>query len=108
MLMNRKHMKSATTKYSEINTPRKFNSEIFGLTSTLEKPTRGKPVRGDFYYLQSSEKEFLTTVFFRNLIHRLISIFVPTHRLKMCAKQLLDFCAKKSVLCTTVTAFIVV
>jgi hypothetical protein len=33
-----------------------FDRRIFGLTLTLEKPTRGKPVReGDFYYLGASE-----------------------------------------------------
>jgi hypothetical protein len=33
-----------------------LDTEIFGLTLTLEKPTRGKPVReGDFYYLGASE-----------------------------------------------------
>jgi hypothetical protein len=33
-----------------------FDTENFGLTLTLEKPTRGKPVReGDFYYLGASE-----------------------------------------------------
>jgi hypothetical protein len=35
-------------------------------------------------------------------------IFVPTHSLKMRAKQLLDFCVEKSVQGTTVTAFNVV
>jgi hypothetical protein len=33
-----------------------FDTENFGLTLTLEKPTGGKPVReGDFYYLGALE-----------------------------------------------------
>jgi hypothetical protein len=38
-----------------------MDTNIFGLTLTLEKPTRGKLVReGDFYYLGASEN-FVTT-----------------------------------------------
>jgi hypothetical protein len=37
------------------------DTEIFGLTLTLEKPTRGKPVReGDIYYLGASENSVTT------------------------------------------------
>jgi hypothetical protein len=46
---------------------------------TLEKPTRGKPVReGDFYYLGASEKFFYSMFIFRNLNDKLISITVPS------------------------------
>jgi hypothetical protein len=87
MLMNKKHMKSATTKYSEINTPENLTQEIFGLTSTLEKPTRGKPVREGLFiicralrnnFLQQSSSEINTQTYLD---------FVPTHSLKMRAKH---------------------
>jgi hypothetical protein len=54
-------------------------TQIFGLTTTLEKPTSGKPVReGDFYYLGASEKFCYSMFIFRNLNDKLISITVPS------------------------------
>jgi hypothetical protein len=47
---------NAEIKYQQHIKLRKYDTDIFGLTLTLEKPTRGKPVReGDFYYLGASE-----------------------------------------------------
>ena len=54
-------------------------TDIFSLTSTLEKLTRGKPVRErDFYYLGASEKFCYNIFIFRNLNDKLISIIVPS------------------------------
>jgi hypothetical protein len=55
-----------------------INTVIFGLTATLEKPTRGKPMRGSFYYLGASEKFCYNMFIFRNLNDKLISITVPS------------------------------
>jgi hypothetical protein len=47
---------NAEIKYQQHAKLKKFIDRDFGLTLTLEKPTRGKPVReGDFYYLGASE-----------------------------------------------------
>jgi len=65
----------STTQYSK-----NLCTDIFGLTTTLEKPTRGKPVREGFLLFRASEKKLF---------------YNP--------KLLLDFCAKNSYCCTTAT-----
>jgi hypothetical protein len=49
--MNRKHMKYATKKNTEINTPKKFILRYFWSNFDLGKTQKGKTgERGDFYY----------------------------------------------------------
>jgi hypothetical protein len=48
-------------KYISNTIFKKFCTEIFGLTTTLEKPTRGKPVREGFLLFRASEKNSFTT-----------------------------------------------
>jgi hypothetical protein len=68
---------NAEIKYQQHINSKNINTMIFGLTGTLEKPTRGKPVReGDFYYLGASEKFCYSMFIFRNLNDKLISITV--------------------------------
>jgi hypothetical protein len=63
---------NAEIKYQQHINSENYNTEIFGLTATLEKPTRGKPVReGDFYYLGASEKFCYNMFIFRNLMTNL-------------------------------------
>jgi hypothetical protein len=46
---------------------------------TLEKPTRGKPVKeGDFYYSGASDKFYYSMFIFINLNDKLISITMPS------------------------------
>jgi hypothetical protein len=63
---------NAEIKYQQHITSENYNTEIFGLTATLEKPTRGKPVReGDFNYLGALEKFCSSMFIFRNLMTNL-------------------------------------
>jgi hypothetical protein len=69
---------NAKIKYQQHINSENINTIIFDLTATLEKPTRGKPVRGSFYYLGASEKLCYSMFIFRNLNDKLISITVPS------------------------------
>jgi hypothetical protein len=73
---------------------------------TLEKPTRGKPVReGDFYYLGASEKFCYSIFIFRNLNDKLISTTVPnlhTGRAKLLKILSRIFCNKLQV-CSSIS-----
>jgi hypothetical protein len=51
-----------------------LDTRIFGLTSTLEKPTRGKPMRGLFIIIELLRNFFYSIFIFRNL-HKLIWTF---------------------------------
>jgi hypothetical protein len=44
---------NAEIKYQQYAKLRKYRHKDFGLTSTLEKPTRGKPVREGFVLFMS-------------------------------------------------------
>jgi hypothetical protein len=51
---------NAEIKYQQHINSENINTEIFGLTATLEKPTRGKPVREGVFIIWELQRNSVT------------------------------------------------
>jgi hypothetical protein len=69
---------NAEIKYQQHINSENYNIEIFRLTTTMEKPTRGKPVKERFLLFRSFREILLQHVHLQKFNDKLISIIVPS------------------------------